>query len=92
MKFVKASAAPTSEKGSGGSGMPSWRRKWLHDMVRWVELECGHITDINDATLTFVNTFDGSAIDCVECGSFSVVKRTLKTKSEAKKTPEIPLF
>lgn len=84
---------PTTPAGSGGqSGIPSWRRKWIENQVRWVLLECSHIEDINDRTLTFINSFDGAEIDCVECSQFVKVKRTLKSKYKRERIPDTPLF
>ncbi len=84
---------PTTPTGSGGqSGIPSWRRKWIENQVRWVLLECGHIEDINDRTLSFINSFTGAEIDCVECSAFVKVVKTLKSKNKYPPIPDEPLF
>lgn len=89
MKFIKA--ATTAPVASGGSsGIPSWRRKWIEEQVRQVELECGCIEDLSIPALTFINTFEGTSIDCVKHDRFSTVVRTVKKK--ATKYPAEPLF
>ena len=92
MKFVKPSTVPAGDSPSGGysAGMPSWRRKWLENQVQQVVLECGCIEDLSIPTLLIINAFDHCSIDCVNCGRFSLVKRTLKRKRV--EYPNNPLF
>lgn len=92
MRIVRPNATPVNSDGgrSGDSGIPSWKRRWIEDKIRLVELECGCIEDINLSVLTFIYTFDGCEIDCVKHHRFSRVKRTIKRRPV--KYPDNPLF
>jgi hypothetical protein len=89
VKFHNPSVGPVGSS-DGASGIPSWRRKWIEEKVQRVELECGCIEDLSIPVLTFINTFEGTSIDCVNHHSFQRVKRTLKGKKT--KYPDTPMF
>lgn len=90
MKFTNYGVAPTNERSGGGDSIPSWRRKWIEEKVQKVQLECGCIVDISIPVLTFINTFDGTEIDCVIHHRFAkVVKKYKPPKSVL---PGEPMF
>lgn len=92
MRFNKPQVASGSNASGGCSGIPSWRRKWIENLVRWVKLECGHVLDINDRTLMFINSFDGADVECHRCGRFVKVGKTMKRKTPPVQLPDNPLF
>lgn len=89
MKFTNRVATPTGDSG-GGSSVPSWRRRWIEEKVQKVQLECGCIEDISIPVITFINTFDGCSIDCVNHLRFARVVKVIKPLKT--KYPAEPLF
>lgn len=90
MKFIRPNENPRPAQSDGGSPMLSWRRKWLAEKVQKVQLECGCIEDLSIPAITFIDTFDGTSIDCVNHLRFARVVR--KIKPPKTQYPADPLF
>lgn len=94
MKIIRSSA-PAGESSGGCVDAPQsreWLKEWIENKGRWVELECGHIDDLNDRALLLIKTFDGCTIGCEKCNRFVSIARSLKTKNPPAQIPDEPLF
>lgn len=104
MKFREPFVPAPTSPGAGTSvisyRMPTWLRDWLDDQPRYVQLKCGHKTDVKLPGVLMRKGFEVKEVqvwcDLGDCDGFSMVTAVLNLCQykdiAAAPIPDQPLF
>jgi hypothetical protein len=96
MKIKPAKVYVPGKHVSRHTGRPKWLGEWLENQGKYVELECGHLVDLNDRSYAPLVHPTEQMIDCEIHRSWQrIVKRISFLEFagiKVKPTPDEPLF
>lgn len=95
MKLIRPSVPGSQEGRPGHSGAPQnqqWRKEWIANQPRNVELICGHMADLHDKTLLIIGGFKGTTVLCEQCNEFVSAKKTSTRQKPAIEQNPLPPF